>query len=392
MRQVIFLHQNSPAQFINYLEYFKSIGYSVYFLSNFLPAKPIPSVNHIKVKQDHRKQKRDSALFASYHFREALVSLRERGINPDFVFSHTGWGCGLWVKDVFPNTKFIAYSEWWFNREHLEGKAFKSKWLFYSDEYINAILGRNIYFSHELTISDKIVAPTVFQARQLPSYFQDKINVIYDGFDSRLFNRYKPIDLSRQRPVITYAARGLEAVRCFPEFIEALQIFFAHHPKCDICVKIIGNDKISYGGRPPDGYSSYGAWASNLLSPQIESGQVQFLGSLPFSQYINQLLSTSLHVYLTHHFVPSWSLAQAFCLGLPLMVNESDSTAEFFSLTPPAIKCSSTTPEDIASCLNHAYQRSFVFNVTDISLSNATRAELSIFNHHAKLTSLVDGL
>ena len=281
MRQVIFLHQNSPAQFINYIEYFKSIDYEIYFLSHFLPPKPIPGVNHIKVDQDRNKQKRDSALFASYYFRDALLSLRDQGINPDFVFSHTGWGCGLWVKDVFPQTKLIAYSEWWFNREHLEGEAFKSKWLYYSDKYINAILSRNIYFSYELTISDRIIAPTVFQARQLPAPFQSKVSVIYDGFDSRLFNRYKPIDPNNHCPVITYAARGLEAVRCFPEFVEGLQLFFAQNPNCDVCVKIIGNDKISYGGRPPDGYDSYGAWASKLLSPQIDSGQIQLLGSLP---------------------------------------------------------------------------------------------------------------
>ena len=392
MRQVIFLHQNSPAQFKNYIDYFLGNNYEVYSLTNFLVGKPNKSVKYVKVPQHGNKQKRDSSLYSSYFFRQALVDLKKQGVNPDLVFSHSGWGCGLWVKDVFPNCKFIVYSEWWFNREVLESAPFKSKWLNYGADMVTAILSRNIYMSHELNSADRIICPTVYQARQLPSFYQNKISVIYDGFDSKLFNKYDPSSLKREAPVITYAARGLEAIRCFPEFIEGLYEFYSNYPKSKVVIKIIGNDKISYGGRPPAGFKSYGKWASKLLEPQVSSGHVRFLGTLPFSKYIKELLSTSLHVYLTHPFVPSWSLAQSFCLGLPIMVNKSDSVAEFFALTPPALNINSLEPISFSNIIHSAEQNSFEFPEPDSGKTNATRRELSIPNHNSRLAQLMDAL
>ena len=116
--------------------------------------------------QHRNKQKRDSSLHSSYFFRQALVELREQGVNPILFFSF--WlGCGLWVKDVFPSVSLLFIRSGGLI-EILESAAFKSKWLNYGDDMVTAILSRNIYMSHELNSADWIICPTVYQARQLP--------------------------------------------------------------------------------------------------------------------------------------------------------------------------------------------------------------------------------
>ena len=43
-----------------------------------------------------------------------MEEIRDAGWYPDFVISHSGWGCGLDVSWVFPQAQRISYLEWWF--------------------------------------------------------------------------------------------------------------------------------------------------------------------------------------------------------------------------------------------------------------------------------------
>ena len=48
--------------------------------------------------------------------------------------------------------------------------------------------------------------------------------------------------------------------------------------------------------------------------------------------YLRWLRGSWCHIYLTHPFVPSWSLLEAICCGTPLVVNKCAATEEFLSL------------------------------------------------------------
>ena len=97
------------------------------------------------------------------------------------MISHSGWGCGLHVKEIWPETKLISYLEWWFNPN--------------SDLYTfdagNKDLGinpvgakhwlRNGNITLELASADKIIAPTEWQKSQLPIALKNNCDVIFEG-------------------------------------------------------------------------------------------------------------------------------------------------------------------------------------------------------------------
>ena len=40
-----------------------------------------------------------------------LTDLKKKGLRPDVIFAHSGWGESFYIKDVFPNTRLINYCE-----------------------------------------------------------------------------------------------------------------------------------------------------------------------------------------------------------------------------------------------------------------------------------------
>ena len=113
-----------------------------------------------------------------------MENVKSNGWIPDIVISHSAWGCGLYAKEVFKKTKFISYSEWWFDPNslffHYDPK---NQDLGISEKSIQKAWQRNQHMSLELAMADKIVAPTNWQRNQLPTIFKDNCYVIIDGID-----------------------------------------------------------------------------------------------------------------------------------------------------------------------------------------------------------------
>ena len=84
---------------------------------------------------------------------------------------------------------------------------------------------RNQQISLELASSDEIVSPTFWQKNQLPATFRKKCNIIFDGIDLDIY-KSRP-DVIREK-VITYGTRGMDPIRCFPQFIMAI---------CEVLIK-----------------------------------------------------------------------------------------------------------------------------------------------------------
>ena len=129
----------------------------------------------------------------------------------------------------------------------------------------------------------------------------------------------------------------MDPMRCFPQFIEELPDLLTQFP--DIIVEIAGNDEASYGsGKPKNGkFQSWGSWAKKYLEAKNVSERVKWLGYLEPKMYINWLQSSDCHVYLTHPFVASWSLVEAFCCGLPIITSDIRATREICRYDPLTI-------------------------------------------------------
>lgn len=324
--RILFLHPNFPGQFRHVSKALADDGHAVKFLCQTHYGRELPGVERICLKgrlshealETLRLPQEQRASHLAGQFRSGMKLLLQQGWTPNLVISHSGWGCGLHVKELWPEVRQISYVEWWFDP--------KSELLHFDPANRFSPLGpgsaaslwrRNQSMALELAASDQLVAPTEWQRQQLPESFRERCVVIFDGVDQ---NRFKPDPTKRaKQPVLTYGTRGMEAIRGFPEFIRELPAALRQHPS--LSVQIAGEDRIHYGGPKPD-VGSWGQWAKQLLEREGLGDRVQWKGMLNQHDYVGWLQSSWCHVYLTQPYVASWSLAEALCCGCPLIASD----------------------------------------------------------------------
>lgn len=323
--KILFLHQNFPGQFKHLALDLAQRGHEVNFICHTHYDRKLSGVNRIKLKGnlsfEALKNKAENLLheneLTSQQFRTAFEKMRQDGWCPDIVISHSGWGCGKHVKEIWPTTKLISYLEWWFDpnsetftydkyNKYLPIKHFTQKhWL------------RNQSIAFELSVSEVIVTPTKWQKEQLPGILRDQCEVIHDGVDQNIF-RQKSI-LKSKVPVVTYGTRGMEPIRCFKQFVEAATTIVESNRH--VRVEIAGLDEVNYGGIVPE-EGSWKKWAIEYFKIRGISENIQWVGRLTFSKYVEWLQKSWCHVYLSHPFVPSWSLYEALATGCPMVVSD----------------------------------------------------------------------
>ena len=170
LSKFLFLHHNFPGQFRFVADYLADQGHDILFLTetNF-----VPEITKIKTLQVPFSKSKDSSvgrqLSTAESFRQVMISLLEEGYYPDFIISHSGWGCGLHSKEIFPNAKKVSYLEWWFSPHAKEYEYDNDGWCFYGEKK-GVLRYRNMPVSLELSESDFIVSPTKWQRDQLPRH------------------------------------------------------------------------------------------------------------------------------------------------------------------------------------------------------------------------------
>ena len=368
-KRVLFLHPNFPAQFKHLARAAATNGHDARFLCQTHYGRSLPGVQRLTLKghcgHDHLtalggdQVQRSAALAKQY--RQGLIKLQSSGWTPDVVISHSGWGCGLHVREVWPDCRHIAYLEWWFDPE--------SSFFSYDPDNHDLSLSRqtatklwlrNQSLALELVSADAMVAPTLWQARQLPALLRERCHVIHDGVD---LERFTPDSTQRQvdQPVLTYGTRGMEPMRAFPQFIAAILPALKSNP--DLRVEIAGEDEANYGGRSPQGHESWGQWAKHQLSESGLSDRVKWVGYLSPQKYVHWLQASNCHVYLTHPFVASWSLLEALACQCPLVVSDVEPVRELCEATKSPVayvdhRDPAALPKAIASVLRGQRQSS----------------------------------
>ena len=314
--RILLLHPNFPGQFRQRAVRWAAEAHDVRFLCQTHYQRQLPGVHRICLKgkagHDHLLSLGlkgvDRNLKLAKQYLSGFQALREGSWIPDLVLSHTGWGCGLHARLAFPSARQVGYVEWWFQP---------------TDASAVAQHRRNLAMALEVAESQELVAPTQWQRAQLPLALQQRCRVISDGVDTEWF-RPAP-ERKHARPLLTYGTRGMEPTRGFPELIRALPRLLTAVPELE--VEIAGEDKICYAGKPPPGYSGFGAWAKRKLGRW--SDRVRFVGVLEHNAYRNWLQRSWVHVYLTQPFVASWSLLEAMACGCCLIASDTAPVREF---------------------------------------------------------------
>lgn len=332
----LFLHNNFPAQYRHIIqELSQDPQHEVFFVTK--AAEPqMARVNKI-LYQPHRAPHANAhhylqAVENSVLHGQAVFSLMEKlkkqGFKPDVMCGHSGWGPTLFLKDAFPDVPLLCYFEWFYNIKGGD-MDFDPQSPFTIDDMAR-VRTKNAAILIELYSCDRGISPTYWQRSQIPPEFHDKITVMHDGVDTDFFQprpgaklQLPGLDLSGVDEIVTYVGRGMEPYRGFPQFIESIAYLQEQRPNCHVV--IVGSERVCYGKSLPNGESYK---AHMLKKVPLDLNRVHFTGSLPYSQYLQVIQASSVHVYLTYPFVLSWSMIESMATGCLVLGSDTPPVRE----------------------------------------------------------------
>ena len=267
----------------------------------------------------------------------ALQTLQEQGFTPDVVIGHGGMGFGMFVKALFPRVVLVSYMEWFFRpatSRHLFAR-------YNLHEHAQADLS-NLPILQELTQADRIVCPTAWQRSQFPAEWQARMELIFDGVDLEFFKPQSwsgevilssgeegpPVRLLPQQKVLSFATRGMEPLRGFPEFMRAAAVAQQQDPELQVVVA--GRDRVAYSYRPDHPSGSWKQQVLEELEGQLDLQRLHFTGLMNYGDYKQLLSRSDVHCMFSRPYVISWGLFQAAACGARLLVNDGPGMAEVF--------------------------------------------------------------
>lgn len=337
----LFVHQNFPGQFLHVARALAERGDAVFAIGEEKRLRqrtnPHPRIRifaypeppgagqqtHHYLRDLEAHVRRGQAVF---RLAQALI---RKGLKPDVVVAHPGWGETLFLKDVFPNARHIQYLEYFYRG--------KGGDVGFDPEFgggVDAECRARVKTSTQLLsfeFADAGISPTEWQKSRYPADWHSRIACIHEGIDTTKVHPDASavagirradgtiLHLGQNDEVLTYVARNLEPYRGFHSFMRALPAILDKRPNAQVL--IVGGNDVSYGRRLPPG-ETYRAlyereWEQKGI--QVDRNRVHFLGRLSYADYLRVLQVSSLHLYLTYPFVLSWSMLEAMSAGCAIL-------------------------------------------------------------------------
>lgn len=327
--KILFLHRNFPGQF-KYLamKLAQDVNNEVCFITNNNTTRTTARIRKIvyklkrKVPKDCHRYLRfyEDAIIHGQAVAEVLIQMKTQGYKPDIIYGHT-WGCTLFVKDIFPDVPLVCYFEWFYNPEGAD--------VGFNGEYVGVdtrakLQCKNSHLLLDLLNCDFGISPTEWQKAQFPKEFQNKIKVLHEGIDTNIccskdnaifeFNGKR---FTKEDEILTYATRGMEEYRGFPEFMKTVEQLQKIRPNMQVIIG--GEDRVCYGC-----HLKNDTFKQKMLRElDLDLSRIHFVGNLPYAEYIKLLQVSRCHVYLTYPFVLSWSLLEAMATGCCIVASDT---------------------------------------------------------------------
>ena len=120
--QWLFIHQNCPGQFRGLLPALLARGHGVTAIGSRPMPQPPPGLRYLHYTDGGSRSAQQSVsrlvdpdleqnLRRAARVADLARQLREEGLRPDAVVFHSGWGEGLYLRDIWPDAALIAYPE-----------------------------------------------------------------------------------------------------------------------------------------------------------------------------------------------------------------------------------------------------------------------------------------
>ncbi|WP_439143352.1 glycosyltransferase [Planktotalea sp.] len=338
--QILIIHQNFPGQYKHLAPALVEQGHQVFSLTPKVEKRTVWRGVQLLPYKIARASSKDvhpwladletKVIRADACYRQALA-WKEKGLNPDVILAHHGWGEPMFLKDVWPDAKMGIYCELY----HLDSgdsvnfdPEFETK-----DLRSNALRLRlrNLNNSLHFDAADAGISPTEFQASTFPEPFRSDISVIHDGIDTELV---KPnpdavlkisddLSLTRDDEVITFINRNLEPYRGYHAFMRALPKLLKARPNAQVV--LLGGDEVSYGSKPPAGKTWKQIYIDEVRDQISDEdwARVHYLGRVPYDTFLAMMQVSRLHIYLTYPFVLSWSLLEAMSAAAAILASDT---------------------------------------------------------------------
>jgi glycosyltransferase involved in cell wall biosynthesis len=185
---------------------------------------------------------------------------------------------------------------------------------------------------HDLHSCTAAYSPTQWQRRLYPEAYQAKIETIFDGIDQTFWYRRQVPRRIGNRPafppetrVVTYVARGLEALRGFDIFMKVAGRICAARP--DVVFVVVGSEHFYHG--LDRNYIRAASFRDHVFAQgSYDLSRFIFTGRIPSTQLVDILSLSDLHIYLTAPFVLSWSLFNALACGCTVLASDTTPVRE----------------------------------------------------------------
>lgn len=358
---LLFIHQNFPGQYRQLAPFLRRLGHNVIGMG----ATPRPELRdpdrlHYGWQEHSLPEALEDPTLELQLRRAACVAdrcrlLREEGLNPDAVVFHSGWGEGLYLRDIWPDAVLLCYPELYASPELL-GYGFDPELGAVPEATRRLLRRQNLISLAAIADSDAVVVPTLFQRDTFPPHLRSRLHVIHEGIDTTLIkpHPHRQLQLNPQLrlrhgdPVVTLINRQLEPLRGFRVLMRALPTVLREHPGARVL--LVGGDRPGYGPASSHPQGHRGELLAEL-GDAIDHSRVHFLGQVPYEHLIALLQVSAVHVYLTYPYALSWSLLEAMACGALIIGSSNPPVSEVIQDGVNGRLVDFHSSEQLAACL-----------------------------------------
>jgi len=371
--KIVLIHQNFPGQYRRLLPALLKQGHHLVAISQVdrLDIEGIPNLYYSLPRGNLPNQhpwliSMESALLRAEAVAKLCQVLKDKGYTPNVILAHSGWGESLFLKEVWPDSRVIAFFEYFY---HATGTDIDFDPEFPPMKDIAFQLRmRNAHILSSLHSCDQGITPTKWQHSLFPTAFQTKLSIIHEGIDSNIAkpNRNAHVHLKQANhrfnvnsPLITFVNRNLEPSRGYHQFLRALPQIQADNP--NVHTLIIGGDHYSYSPAPLHG-KSYKQQFLDELEGQLDLSRIHFMGEVPYRVYINLLQISTVHVYLSYPFILSWSLMEAMSTACRIVASNTAPVRELITDQETGLLVDFFATEQLSQCISKILKQPMKYN------------------------------
>lgn len=336
--QILFVHPNFPAQFGPVLSRLRREPDVECVFATAADHGPGNDLGVPVVRYQRRGGATRSTHYCSRTFENAVWQAHAvyeacrdaSGLKPDLVVGHSGFGSTLYLRELF-DCPVLGLFEYYY-RPRDSDMDFRPDFPPSDIDYLRCRT-RNAMLLLDLENADAGYSPTAWQRSRFPELYQPKLEVVHDGVDMDFWRRR---EIAREiageaigpdTKLVTFAARGLEALRGFDVFVRVAKRIAAE--RSDVVFAVAGGDHVHYGNDMrfvPKGRS----FRQHVLEREApDLSRFRFLGYLPADTLADLFSISDLHFYLSAPFVLSWSLLDAMACECTVLASDVAPVAEF---------------------------------------------------------------